>query len=211
MKNFAFTNVVEKSRNRIIDNTALDGFNSTMNILSIFEKNIVGHYSGHIGRMINMWSPFSLIQSNARIKNNIHNNLLGFTESNGVIINDGFAYGYDVLETNIKNNAETRKTSMFKFYGNSNNINSKKIKIRDLRTNKKNNNELFSTVYYKSDSASFKVDFKKTTSDILNEDYHVRKADLKHTKTVKQIYDTFQNKGFKTALESLTKSTFNPF
>lgn len=211
LKNFAFTNVVEKNRNRIIDNTALDGFNSTMNILSIFEKNIVGHYSGHIGRMINMWSPFSLIQSNARIKNNIHNNLLGFTESNGVIINDGFAYGYDVLETNIKNNAETRKTSMFKFYGNSNNINSKKIKIRDLRTNKKNNNELFSTVYYKSDSASFKVDFKKTTSDILNEDYHVRKADLKHTKTVKQIYDTFQNKGFKTALESLTKSTFNPF
>lgn len=211
LKNFSFTNVVERTNGRIIDNTALDGFNTTMNVLSIFEKNMVGHYKGMIGKTLNMWSPFGLIQSNSRIKNNIHNNFLRFTESNGVIIDEGFAFSYNVTSTTIRANAEVKKKNIYKFAINDADREISKIKIDDIKADKKNNREIFTTIYKKSDSNSFKVDFKKTTSDILNEDYHVRRSDLKNKSEIKDIYSKFREKGFKEGLQEFSFSNFNPF
>lgn len=209
--NFAFTNVIEKSGNRIIDNTALDGFNSAMNILSILEKNIIGHYKGPIGRTLNMWSPFSLIQSEARIKNNIHNNILKLTESNGIILNDGVGIGYRVSSNILDGSSKGNKKEIIKISGIGERKDIDFLKIRNIRRNAKKEKEVFTTKYYSTDTSSFKIDFKNTTKDILSDDYHVTKENAKISYTLSNIYETFKKNGIKAAFSKYTKSNFNPF
>lgn len=211
LSNFAFTNVIEKSANsnRIIDNTALDGFNTTLNILGILEKNITGHYKGMVGRTLNMWSPFSLIQSEARIKNNIHNNLLKFTQSNDDIIKDGKLFTYDLFSHRIdpKLNKKIEMTKIdHNYFQTTTNKNSK-----NFINTKENDVHFITAQYYKSDTSSIKVDFKKTTKDVLNEDFTVRKENAKNSSTLKDIYNTYKAAGVKAALQEMSYSNFNPF
>lgn len=175
IKNFAFTNVVKIKNKRIIDETAFDGFNIGMGVASIFENVGSGHYKRPLQKALNVWNPFKLIQSEARIKNNIHNNLMKFTESNGVIINEGA--GTFVINREVEN-------------------------VLGHRT---------SSELYRTNTRSLKVDFKKTSKDIIDENFAVSKQNAKQDFSLKEIFSPLLKFDLKETLEKFSYSKYNPF
>lgn len=88
LQNFAFTNVVKKTKNGPVDLTAFDGNIMSLQLLGSIEKNIVGHYKNPLAKYTNVWNPFKLIESKNRINNKIHNDYLQFAVAdNGFLLN----------------------------------------------------------------------------------------------------------------------------
>lgn len=90
LKDFSFTNVVRKTANGFSDETALNGHINMMQLLGAVEKNTVGAFKIPIlDRVINTWNPFKLIDSNARTKNYLVNDVMGFYKSGDDFILNG--------------------------------------------------------------------------------------------------------------------------
>ena len=91
LKNFAFTNVVKKLDDKnFSDVTTLNGSITALKTLGVLEKNAVGAFKLPLyEKQYNLWNPFSLIDSNTRIKNIIMNDYLGFAYNRQGFFLDG--------------------------------------------------------------------------------------------------------------------------
>ena len=111
LKNFAFTNVVKKGvDNNIIDETTLDGSISALKFLGAIEKNTVGSFKlPFYEKQYNLWNPFSLLDSQSRIKNILTNEYLGFSYNKQGFFLDGTRIAEKKLQDYYYKNDQTIK------------------------------------------------------------------------------------------------------
>ncbi len=91
LKNFAFTNIVSKIDSKNFrDETTLNGSITALKALGTFEKNAIGAFKLPLyEKQFNLWNPFNLINSNARIKNILMNDYIGFAYNKQGFFLDG--------------------------------------------------------------------------------------------------------------------------
>jgi hypothetical protein len=107
LKDFAFTNVVQKNNKgglNFIDHTALDGTLLNLNILGALEKSTVAmHKIPYLGKQLSIWNPLSMVDSERRIKEVVTNEYLNFHSSGANTILDKKMY----LDSMVENNKKT--------------------------------------------------------------------------------------------------------
>lgn len=176
LKNFAFTNVVKKQGDTIVDQTAMDGNLIGLNLLGILEDNLVGHYKNPLAKKLDQWNPLKLLEHRNRMKNIYVNDYLKYTS-----LEDGYLYnGHRITKTKVKK--------------------SKTDYIYDIHT-----------FYEKSESNAYKYDSKKSTIDIINESYEVKRVNEKNNLGYRDILNIYRQDGFKSAMEAASSSHINPF
>lgn len=104
LKNFGFTNVVKKgANNNFIDETALDGTITFIRGLGAIEKNNIAAFKIPIvEKMLSVWNPLKVIESDARIKNKIANEILGFAYNKHGYYLNGMHIAEELTETQVK-------------------------------------------------------------------------------------------------------------
>ena len=185
LKNFTFTNVVEKSDDfGYLDKTALDGGIMSMKMLGIMEKNLVGFFKTPFTKNLNRWNPLKLAESENRIRDIVANeyNPYGVTK-NGFFVDGRIIQSkeYDV-KTMVKNGKFDSKNS--------------KIERK--------------FDFYTDGKETYKRTFLKNTIDMLDDNYEVSKENLKAHNTYKDVWQTYRTKGIGAALEQASESHFNP-
>lgn len=185
LKDFGFTNVVKKAANGFSDETALNGHINILQGLGILEKNTVGVFKTPIlDKVWNTWNPFKLIDSDARIKNELVNNVLGLHYIDKEFVVNGMRITEGVTETSRR---------IFK-----------KGSLAE---------ESYRVASYTADlNRDAKVIFNKNLLSIIDEDFRVKRDDVKSGYTTyTSLWNKFKQEGFKKTLNEFTYSQINPF
>lgn len=188
LENFAFTNVVKKSQNGFFDETALNGHINLLQTLGIAEKNLVGTFKIPIlDKIWNTWNPFKLIESDARIKNELVNNTLGFHYNQK---------GYFLNGMHIAVNRKDYQRPIMR--------NSKVIRYENVSD---------IANYVVDPRRDAKVIFNKNLLTLTNEEFAVSKetrkrGNIRYTDILKTLGEEH---GFKKALNKFSYSFMNPF
>lgn len=186
LKDFGFTNVVKKTENGFFDETALNGHINILQTLGVLEKNAVGIFKTPIlDKVWNTWNPFKLIDSEARTKNELVNNVLGMH----YVDNDYIINGMRITEG---------KKNLYRVSFNKQG----KVKLED-----------YYVASYTADlNRDAKVIFNKNLLSILGEDFTVKKDEAKNGKTTyTSLWQKFKRDGFKETVQEFTYSQINPF
>lgn len=185
LKNFTFTNVVEKSDDfGYVDKTALDGSIMAMKMLGIVEKNFVGFFKTPFTKQLNRWNPLKLAETENRIKDIVANEYNPY----GVTKNGYFLDGKIMQHKEYDVKAITKNAA----------DGSEKIKIERKFD------------FYTDGKETYKRTFLKNTIDMLDDNYEVTKENYKQHNTYKDVWNTYKEKGIKSALEHASESHFNP-
>ncbi|MGL4449615.1 MAG: hypothetical protein ACRCTZ_00315 [Sarcina sp.] len=180
LKNFTFTNVVEKSDDfGFIDKTALDGSIMSMKMLGILEKNFVGFFKTPFTKQLNRWNPLKLAETEGRIKD--------------IVANEYNPYGV------TKNG----------FFLNGKIIQSKEYDVKEIVDGKKGPFKR-KVDFFTDEKDTHKRTFMKSTIDMLDDNYEVTRENVKEHNTYKQVWETYKSDGFKAAMERASESHFNP-
>lgn len=186
LKNFAFTNVIKKTSNGFFDETALNGHINLLQGLGVVEKTFVGTFKIPVlDKVWNTWNPFKLIESDARIKNELVNNVLGLHYNNqGFMLNGKriSTYKIDTFKETIRNGKVVNKTP-------------------------------YEIVGYKSyDERDVKIIFNKNLLGLTNEEFSVARNGHKKEKiTYSYLWSNLKKRGLKDTASKFTYSMMNPF
>lgn len=180
LKNFTFTNVVEKSDDfGYIDKTALDGGVMALKTLGVLEKNFVGFFKTPFTKSLNRWNPLKLAETEGRIKD--------------IVANEYNPYG--VTKNGFFLDGKIIQAKEYDIVGNNNS------KFKTLKRK---------VDYFTDDKDTYKRTFMKSNIDMLDDNYEVTRENLKTHNTYKDIWNTYRKDGIKSAIEQASESHFNP-
>lgn len=187
LQNFAFTNVVKKGPNGFLDETSLNGHINLLQGLGALEKSFVGTFKIPVlDKVWNTWNPFKLIESDARIKNELVNNVLGLHyNKQGYMLNG--------MRISVKNKSIDKKILR----------NGRIVKTIPDHT----------VEYTIHEGREAKIIFNKNLISLTNESFAVNRETQKMTSiTYSDLWNTFKEKGgLKKAASQFTYSEMNPF
>lgn len=89
-------------------------------------------------------------------------------------------------------------------------LNGKRI-TKEAETIKDGTKDITKFKYVSDGKDNYRISYKKTILDVVNEDYKVANENLRNNSSIKDIINTYKTKGVKQALSEFSYSAYNPF